>query len=454
MKMERVYSMGSDQDFEQFKKYAKSVSGAEALALTEKAKKDFKVQIFAGSGQIEFSPLDEQQRIESETNNIKGVGILSYSGVMESESRWWGVGTKEIDQILNDLGRHPSTTAVLFEINTVGGSLGHLEVLAETISTFETTYKKRLDILVSEIAASAGVWVVSGAKRIWVSDAVTEMGSIGIQSVIYDYSGAMKADGVRIRRLKAAQSVNKNIETDNAMKGDFSMIEDSMTYKANVFIDRVKKGRGTKMNLRVTEAKNNPDNIPDVLTGLMYIGQQAVDIGLADGIKSKKQILSEMLAEANAEEITVYGESEIVEIIDNEVNAKAQEEMSANDILEKVKSLLITPETTAAVVTPNAVDQTALIEQVAKATAAQFAPQLQAAQEAARLATEAVTAAKLLADTQTAEIERLRTAAQTAASVGTANPTTGTANVNIEESAQAIFAQTGAGILDLSVLKK
>jgi len=447
---EGIYSM-SDKDYLRHREIATSVSKVDSIALIEKAQSDFKIKIYAGDLQMSFAPLDEKQRVEAQVESVKGVAIVDFIGTMTSGRNWWSYSTYDLVYIIQDLGTNVNVTSVLMKVNTNGGQLGGLEALFNTIKNFKDEYGKDFIILVTENCESAGVWAFCGANKVYLADKICSMGSIGVQSIFIDDSIYLEKNGLKEVRIRASQSVNKNIEIDELEKGNYERTIKRLSVKAQVMIDTVKLGRGEKLNTIVTKSKHNPNDIPDIFTGLSYIGEDAVKMGLADGIKSEKEILKMLLSGESFTEI---------EPIDNDLlnieNTNAMSN-SKDSFYAKVKALFETAgaeetvQEAAQVETPNFADMIKqAAEAAATATEAKLIPRIEAANTAA---TEASNAAKVSGDELAAaqkEIERLKVSAQSAAVVVGANPSAQAANVVIEENPTKAFTTFAAGNISIT----
>jgi ClpP class serine protease len=109
-----------------------------------------------------------------------------------------------------------------------------------------------------------------------------QLGSVGSYCTLLDYSGYLEKEGIKMHQIYAPQSVDKNKDYKDAIAGDYSAIEADLKIHVDEFISFVKTARGDK-------AAANESTWG---TGKMFYADEAVKLGLADGIKSFEQVIS------------------------------------------------------------------------------------------------------------------------------------------------------------------
>lgn len=187
--------------------------------------------------------------------------------------------------------------AVVLLIDSPGGSPVQAGIINDEITRLKALHGKKVYAVVEETCASAAYYIASAADDIYV-DKASLVGSIGVLMDGFGFTGLMDKLGVE-RRLMTA-GANK------AMLDPFSPQDE--TQKAYIqamlgeihsqFITVVKKGRGTRLK-----------ETPDTFSGLVWNGQQAVDMGLADGLGNLDHVAREVV---KAEDIVDYTQRENV----------------------------------------------------------------------------------------------------------------------------------------------
>jgi ClpP class serine protease len=242
---------------------------------------------------------------EDETVTPEGIAIVYIKGVIQKDSDYCTRGTTEINNELIELGEDPNIKGVILCVDSGGGQVAGTEQLADTIYNFKRNYKKRIEAVV-DMAGSAAYWIVSGCDKIYLSGQTACVGSIGTMATIVNQSVYEAMLGISIINIYATLSTNKNIEFEEAQKGNYEpMRADILDKLNNVFLSAVIRGR-----YRETYKANELtlENIPEQLTGKIYFGKDGISVGLADGIATLEQALktfdSKLQRESESEERT------------------------------------------------------------------------------------------------------------------------------------------------------
>ncbi len=187
--------------------------------------------------------------------------------------------------------------AVVLLINSPGGSPVQAGIINDELTRLKALHEKKVYAVVEETCASAAYYVAAAADDIYV-DKASLVGSIGVLMDGFGFTGLMEKLGIE-RRLMTA-GANKALldpfsPQDEAQR---AYIQSMLGEIHTQFIDVVKKGRGQRL-------KQNGDTF----SGLVWSGQQAVNLGLADGLGSLDYVAREIV---KAEEIVDYTQRENV----------------------------------------------------------------------------------------------------------------------------------------------
>ncbi|KTD78424.1 S49 family peptidase [Legionella waltersii] len=216
-----------------------------------------------------------------ESTKKEHVGLIDLEGeITDSSSASADNFIKGIDKAF----KNASMKAVIFRINSPGGSPVQAEYMYNTIKYYKSlrpevkTYSVCVDM-----CASAAYYVAVAADEIYSSPA-SMVGSIG---VIYNGFGFVDA----IQKI----GVSRRLQTSGINKGfldPFSPTSESQQQKLQTmldlihkqFINRVKEGRGDRLHIN-----------EDTFSGLFWTGEQALDIGLIDGFASSGQVARDVI---------------------------------------------------------------------------------------------------------------------------------------------------------------
>lgn len=188
-----------------------------------------------------------------------------------------------------------NTVGVILRINSPGGTPVQAGYIYDEIIRLREKYPNTpLYAVISDMCASGGYYVAAAADKIY-ADKASIVGSIGVRMDNFGFVEAMKKLGVERRTLTAGE--NKAI-LDPFAPVDEKVNQHMQTMLHNIhtqFIESVKKGRGDKLRQDVT----------GLFSGLIWTGEQSVEIGLVDELASAGYVAREVIGEDNIVDFTV-----------------------------------------------------------------------------------------------------------------------------------------------------
>jgi protease IV len=175
-------------------------------------------------------------------------------------------------------------------------NIGSIVQLMDTpggMSTAATHYvaemqksKKPILSYVDHMCGSLGMWPAAQSDEVYLSNDFAEMGSVGSYCMLIDPSGAYEKAGLKVIQVYAPQSTDKNKDYLDAIAGNDALIKKDLAKHVDAFIGHVMKSGGTARSAKATS------NVAEWNSGKMFYAQDAVDRGLANGIKSFSQVVS------------------------------------------------------------------------------------------------------------------------------------------------------------------
>ena len=187
--------------------------------------------------------------------------------------------------------------AVVLLINSPGGSPVQAGMINDEIVRLKALHKKPMYAVVEESCASAAYYIAAAADSIYV-DKASIVGSIGVLMDGFGFTGTMEKLGVE-RRLLTAGSNKGMLDPFSPMSDKQKAYAQQMLGQIHQqFITVVRQGRGERL-------KENEDTF----SGLFWTGEQAVKLGLADGLGSLDQVARDVVG---ASEVVDYTRRENV----------------------------------------------------------------------------------------------------------------------------------------------
>ena len=219
----------------------------------------------------------------------KCTAVVHLEGEIDREGR---ASAENIIQGLHAAFEHPGTKGVLLRINSPGGSPVQAGQIFAEMRRLRAKYPKiPLHAVIEDMAASGGYYVAAAADRIYV-DPASLVGSIGVLIDSFGFVGTLEKLGVERRVLAAGE--NKTF-LDPFLPLKEPQREYAQTMLDDIhqqFIGAVRDGRGPRLK-----------ESPDMFSGLVWNGQRAVDLGLADAFGSVDSVARDVIG---AEEVVDF----------------------------------------------------------------------------------------------------------------------------------------------------
>ena len=223
-----------------------------------------------------------------------------HTGVVEIRGEIGAGGETSADGVIAGMRNaleDSGTRALVLLCNSPGGSPVQAGIINDEILRLKAKYKKPIYAVVEDTCASAAYYATVAADRIFV-DKASLVGSIGVLIDGFGFTGLMDKLGVERRLLTAG--------ANKGFLDPFSPQSDQQRAYAQVmldqihqqFIDVVKKERGARLK-----------ESPDTFSGLVWTGQQAVQMGLADQLGSLGSVTRDVV---KTNEIVDYTQRENV----------------------------------------------------------------------------------------------------------------------------------------------
>jgi serine protease SohB len=199
------------------------------------------------------------------------VSVLRLSGMIAAGPRGT-LSDAALAPLVERAFRRGRPRAVALILNSPGGSPVQSSLIAARIRRLADQHKLPVHAFVEDVAASGGYWLATAADDIWV-DPVSVVGSIGVIAAGFGFHELIARHGIE-RRVHTAGTSKSFLDPFRPERPeDVARLDALIEPMHRVFIDQVKARRGTRL------AADR-----DLFNGDIWLGQGAVDVGLADGV--------------------------------------------------------------------------------------------------------------------------------------------------------------------------
>lgn len=174
---------------------------------------------------------------------------------------------------------------LILRINSPGGSPVQAGYVYDEIMRLKATRENfPVYAVIMDLGASGAYYIAAAADEIY-ADKASLVGSIGVVGSGFGFTGLMEKIGVERRQYTAGahKGFLDPFMPENDEEKEFWQSVLKVTH--NQFIEQVKKGRGERLK---TEGN------PDLFSGLVWSGEQALELGLIDGLSSSSQLAREL----------------------------------------------------------------------------------------------------------------------------------------------------------------
>lgn len=208
---------------------------------------------------------------------IRGTGsgkiavVFANGDVVMGKNQQGAIASDDFRSLLQKLRKDESIKAVVFRVNSPGGSALASDIIWREIDLL----KKEKPVVVSmgDLAASGGYYIACGADSIF-ANAGTITGSIGVFSVIPNVKGLMNNKlGISFDGVKTGQYADMPSTTRPLNATEQRFMQASVDSIYHTFISRVAVGR-----------KKSIEYVDSIAQGRVWIGADAIKIGLVDRI--------------------------------------------------------------------------------------------------------------------------------------------------------------------------
>ncbi|MGC5700402.1 signal peptide peptidase SppA [Pseudomonas sp. NFXW11] len=238
-----------------------------------------------------FSPL-----MTMEKNATRGPGytaVIDIAGIIADKE------PASADNIVGSLRTafdDPKVKGIVLRINSPGGSPVQSGYVYDEIRRLRALHKDtKVYAVISDLGASGAYYIASAADQIY-ADKASLVGSIGVTAAGYGFVGTMEKLGVE-RRTYTSGEHKSFLDPFQPQKPEETQFwQGVLDTTHRQFIASVKQGRGERLKDK---------EHPELFSGLVWSGEQALQLGLIDGLGSTSFVARDVIGEKELVDFTV-----------------------------------------------------------------------------------------------------------------------------------------------------
>lgn len=228
-----------------------------------------------------FDPEDDDPFDPEEPYDVcEGVAVICIEDqITKHESSYGGTSTVMTKKAIRMATNDPMVSSIVLKFDSPGGTVSGVSDLAYQINKSKKV--KPVCAYIEDMCCSAAYWLAAQCTSISCNDTAI-VGSIGVYTVLYDESGAYEAAGIKARLVTSGgvKGAGADGKVTQELVDDVQREIDALNEH---FLTAVADGR--KMNIEQVRLWND---------GKVYIGQEAVDLGMVDAVESFDEALSKI----------------------------------------------------------------------------------------------------------------------------------------------------------------
>lgn len=213
------------------------------------------------------------------------VSVVRLNGMIASGTRPGVLNDAGLAPLLERAFRKGKPVAVALVVNSPGGSPSQSSLIAGRIARLSQELDVPVHAFVEDVAASGGYYLATAADKIWL-DAHSIVGSIGVISASFGFSDFIEKHGIERRVYTAGKSKSMLDPFKPEKPEDIERLKGLQEQIHQTFINHVKTARSDRLN-----------GEEDLFTGDVWIGENAVKLGLADGVAHLVPKMKELFGE-------------------------------------------------------------------------------------------------------------------------------------------------------------
>ena len=221
--------------------------------------------------------------ISSEYAVQDGVAVIEVSGALTPRQGWYGMGYDTVLEALRSAETNPAVAAILFDVDSPGGTVAGCQELADAIAGCS----KPCAAYTGSLMTSAAYWLGASTGRVYATE-TAELGSIGVVMTHTDASKMLEEAGLAITVIASGEFKAAGNPFGALSEQDRAYFQAQCDSICAVFKGAVASAMGLDL-----EAAS------DWAEGRVFLGSEAVKLGLATAVVSGRDEAVKLLQEAS-----------------------------------------------------------------------------------------------------------------------------------------------------------
>lgn len=291
------------------------------------------LRVMSGSKDYKLMSTGKLAQVERpKSKSTNRIAVLYAEGTIQGDAATDGITAKQTIKQMKDIMKDDKVKAVVFRVNSPGGSADASEEIWHGVKSLQA---KGLPVVVSmsDMAASGGYYISCAADYIY-AEPTTLTGSIGIFGTIPNVKKlrekiGLDVDGISTHKhsLMEATMVTNGMDSEEQ-----AMMQAHIERGYDLFTRRCADGR-----------KMTQDDIKKIAEGRVWLGKDAIGIGLVDSIGNIDDAIIKAAALAGVDSYDVIYYPEKKDPMDELLKMLSGEQSDEEKLIARLKVLAKEP---------------------------------------------------------------------------------------------------------------
>jgi signal peptide peptidase SppA len=218
---------------------------------------------------------------------VDGAAIIPVSGVLAKGMSLMtkisgGTSTARLQDELRAALDDVTVNSILLHVDSPGGTVDGTQEMANAV--FAARGVKPIVALADGCACSAAYWIASAADQVFITSDTTQVGSIGVVASHVDVSGAEASMGRKTTEITAGKYKRVASQYAPLTEDGRASIQAQVDHIYSVFVEQIAAFRAVSVETVLSEMAD----------GRVFLGRQAIDAGLVDGVSTMADLLTSL----------------------------------------------------------------------------------------------------------------------------------------------------------------
>ena len=182
----------------------------------------------------------------------------------------------DIRRLIRKADRNDGIKAIVFRINSPGGSAVASEEIANEIKSINKTTVA----WIREIGTSGAYWIASASDHV-IANRMSITGSIGVIASYLGFAGLLEGHNVTYERLVSGNLKDIGSPFKEMTQEERVLFQKSLDSIHDYFVEEVAKNRNLKKK-----------DVEKIATGQFFIGAEAKELGLVDELGGREEVIA------------------------------------------------------------------------------------------------------------------------------------------------------------------